>query len=125
MIARPRRTRIGKRNQVTLPAATLRRLGLQPGDTVEIRDEESGVSIKKADDPISRLMGILWRPDLPVLSDEELEAEIKRASEEGATARYLRSLPDDYREELLRRVPGYEHPSEDRDEPTTRTGSSD
>ena len=95
-MVRPRRTRIGKRNQVTLPAATLRRLGLRPGDAVEIQDEESRVSIRKADDPISRLMGILWRPDLPVLSDDELEAEIKRASEEGATRRYLRTLPPDH-----------------------------
>lgn len=90
------RTRVGKRNQVTIPAAVLRRMGLRPGDLVEIRDDEDGVSVVKAEDPISRFMGVLWRPDLPVLPDDELEAEIRRASEEGATARYMRSLPPDH-----------------------------
>src|SRR5688572_23981811 len=95
-IARRHRTRVGKRNQVTIPAAMLRELGVKPGDPVEISAGEHRVTVTRADDPVSRFMGILWRPDLPVLSDEELEAEIKRASEEGATRRYLRTLPTDH-----------------------------
>ncbi len=89
----------------------LRQLGVKPGDAVEITADQDHLSVSKADDPISKFIGILWRPDLPVLSDEELEAEIKRASEEGATRRYLRTLPPDHPD-----VRRYERLTESRDQ---------
>lgn len=88
------RTRIGKRNQVTIPAATLRRLGVGPGDHVDIVEEDGKVRIESVHDWVDRTYGMLHRPGMPVLSIEELEVEIKRAREEAATARYLRSFAE-------------------------------
>ncbi|MEX1104077.1 MAG: AbrB/MazE/SpoVT family DNA-binding domain-containing protein [Dehalococcoidia bacterium] len=86
-------TRIGKRNQVTIPAATLRRMGLKPGDRVDVVEDEDGkVRLETLGDWIARSYGALYRLGTPVLSDEELELEIKRASEEAATKRYLRTF---------------------------------
>lgn len=87
------RTRIGKRNQVTIPAATLRRLGVGPGDHIDIVDEDGTVRIEPLNDWIKRTAGMLRYPGMPVLSDEQLDLEIERAREEAATARYRRSLP--------------------------------
>jgi AbrB family looped-hinge helix DNA binding protein len=39
--------RISSKNQVTLPAAILRKLGLQPGDSVDIADEGDHIVIRR------------------------------------------------------------------------------
>jgi AbrB family looped-hinge helix DNA binding protein len=47
---RTRRTgpaRISSKNQVTLPAAVLRKLGLGPGDSVDIADEGDHIVIRR------------------------------------------------------------------------------
>jgi hypothetical protein len=65
-----------------------------PGDQVDIVEEEDGaVRLETVRQWVARTAGMLHRPDTPALSIEELEAEIKRASEEAATRRYLRSFP--------------------------------
>ena len=58
MIAKPgpHRTRVGKRNQVTIPAAMLRELGVSPGQQVEISiDGEEGLRVTAVDDPLEKL----------------------------------------------------------------------
>ncbi|MEX0784480.1 MAG: AbrB/MazE/SpoVT family DNA-binding domain-containing protein [Dehalococcoidia bacterium] len=93
------RTRIGKRNQVTIPAATLRRMGLKPGDRVDIVEEADGVvRIETVRQWVERTAGMLHRAGTPALSIEELEAEIKRARTEAATASHLRFLAEHDRE---------------------------
>jgi AbrB family looped-hinge helix DNA binding protein len=98
-------TRINKRNQVTIPAEMLRDLGLEPGDEVEVEEAGGKLAVTKLSRPaktkqeyldaIERASGSLWRPNNPVLSDEELEEAIRVASEEGATERYRRSFAHD------------------------------
>jgi AbrB family looped-hinge helix DNA binding protein len=85
--------RIGKRNQVTIPADILEELHLGPGVEVEVTKEGRGLRIRPVQDPIAYASGLLRRPGQRVLSDEELEVAIREASQEAATRRYLRTLP--------------------------------
>ncbi|MFC4535431.1 AbrB/MazE/SpoVT family DNA-binding domain-containing protein [Sphaerisporangium dianthi] len=39
--------RISSKNQVTLPAAVLRNLGLRPGDAIDITEEEGHIVIRR------------------------------------------------------------------------------
>jgi AbrB family looped-hinge helix DNA binding protein len=90
-------SRIGKRNQVTIPADVLRALGVGPGDTVEVEvrransdrremtDEEAAAAVEGA-------FGALWRPGMPVLEIDELEEVIAQAAEDAAIARCRRSF---------------------------------
>ncbi len=87
-------TRIGKRNQVTIPARFLKDLGLAPGQAVEVAESEGEIQIRKAEDAIDRAYGFLYDPDRPPLSDAGLKALIKKARAEHAeeaAARYLRT----------------------------------
>lgn len=88
-----RRTRIGKRNQVTIPAQMLRALGLKPGEavTLSLRDN-SAIEVARANDPIAHALGLLYRPGVKPLSDEELEDAIDEAASAAATERHIRSL---------------------------------
>lgn len=92
-------TRVGKRNQVTIPAAMLRSLGVGPGEEVEVRlGDEGNVHVSRIEDPWAKFIGCLERPGQPVFTDAELVALVKQARQEmadAATERYLRSLTDD------------------------------
>ncbi len=85
-------TRIGKRNQVTIPAAMLRRLGVGPGDTVEVDDTDGEVTLRKAEDPIARAYGIAHLDGDPVFEVDELEELIARGADDAAVARHLRTV---------------------------------
>lgn len=91
-------TRVGKRNQVTIPAAMLRSLGVSPGEEVEVRlGDEGDIHVSRADDAWAEFAGCLERPGQPVYTDDELMALMKQARQEIADAaaqRYLRSLND-------------------------------
>ena len=85
-------TRVGKRNQVTIPAAMLRALGVSPGDRVELAFDCGEIRLKKAEDPIARAYGLLKRPGQRALSIEELEALIAEANRERGEQAYERDL---------------------------------
>ena len=88
-------TRIGKRNQVTIPAAMLRKLGLAPGERVEITVDEAGrLEVAPVEDPVEKALGFLAPAGLPHLTDDELREAIREAAQDEATRRYLRTLPD-------------------------------
>jgi len=74
---RPRRTRVGKRNQVTIPAEMLRHLGVAAGEDVEVLEGDGSVTIRKADDPIARAYGMLHGPGEKPLEIDEMEALIR------------------------------------------------
>lgn len=89
------RTRVGKRNQITIPAAMLRQLGVAPGQQVEMWvDEEARIRVEKAEDAIDKALGLLYTEGLPHLTDAQLREAIREASQNVATQRYLRSLAD-------------------------------
>ncbi len=85
-------TKVGKRNQVTIPAAMLRELELAPGDGVILTADDGNIRIHSVETAIKHASGLLYRPDNQVLTDEELEEDIRRARAEAAVARYERSL---------------------------------
>ncbi len=77
-------TRVGKRNQVTIPAAMLRALGVAPGDRVEVSGDDGVLSLRKAEDPFERLRRLRVRAGVPELSDEEIALAITEARLERA-----------------------------------------
>lgn len=87
----PRLTRVGKRNQVTIPAEILRDLEIVPGGHVEVSEEGGEIRIRKAQDPIDRAYGLLHRPGRAALTIEELNREARKEREEAAWARYRRA----------------------------------
>lgn len=92
---RPHRTRVGKRNQVTIPVEMLRSLGVGPGDSVNVVLRDGGeIWIQKGIDPVEHALGLLHRIGMTSVSDDELEDAIREADMEQATARYLRSLDE-------------------------------
>jgi len=72
----------------------LRRLGVGPGDTVELEVVDGEVQLRKAKDPIDHAFGLLWRPDLPQLEIEELERLIHDSRDIGSTEQYLETFAD-------------------------------
>lgn len=87
----PRITRIGKRNQVTIPAEMLRKLGLEPGERVGVAVEDDHLVIERAENPVKRVSGMLYRPEGPHLSDEELHQAIRDATARAAAEKHARS----------------------------------
>ena len=87
---RPRRTRVGKRNQVTIPAAMLRRLGVAPGESVEVVEDGDAITIRRADDALSRAAGMLHTPGAPTLSIEQMNELIRKGYDERAKDRLSR-----------------------------------
>ena len=86
-VGRKHVTRIGKRNQVTIPAAMLRKLGLAPGEQVEITvDEDRQLAVKKAEDPFERLRQFRESLGLPAASNEQLVETVHEARREHAVA---------------------------------------
>ncbi|MEP7217201.1 MAG: AbrB/MazE/SpoVT family DNA-binding domain-containing protein [Anaerolineaceae bacterium] len=96
-----RRTRIGKRNQVTIPADVLRALDLGPGAEVQIELKADGTAVlSKPADPfveLARLREEFKRnhPSIPVgpMTDEEFTALIGEAR----IQRSVRASEDDQR----------------------------
>lgn len=85
-------TRVGKRNQVTIPAAMLRALDATPGTYIEVAMQEGGIHLTKAVDPVDRSYGLLRRPGAPPLSIVELEQAIQESHRERAERAYQRDL---------------------------------
>ncbi|MCZ2109933.1 MAG: AbrB/MazE/SpoVT family DNA-binding domain-containing protein [Dehalococcoidia bacterium] len=84
-------TRIGKRNQVTIPAAMLRKLGLESGECVGVAVEDDRLVIERAENPVKRVSGMLYRAEGPHLSDEELREAIREATAQAAAEKHARS----------------------------------
>jgi len=88
-------TKVGKRNQITIPASMLRELGVAPGQAVEVRCIDRKLQITSARQAIAHAHGLLRRLGAPALSDEELQdairearvARAKRAEEKDARSR--------------------------------------
>lgn len=55
---------IGERGQVTIPKRVRQRLGLRPGQRLEVREEAGSVVLTKdmSDDPVGQVYGILRLP---------------------------------------------------------------
>ncbi|HET7737928.1 MAG TPA: AbrB/MazE/SpoVT family DNA-binding domain-containing protein [Tepidiformaceae bacterium] len=83
--------RISKRNTITIPVEMLRRLGVQPGDPVDVTDEDGVITISNPIARIERLAGSLGFPGMPVLSDSELRDAIRDARDEAAQQRSRRA----------------------------------
>ncbi len=90
------RTKVGKRNQVTIPAEILRALGVKPGAEIQIDLATDGsVTMSKALDPFAELARLRNSLDYPRLSPEEFELAIEegqRLRAQLATEKYERSL---------------------------------
>ena len=69
--------RLSRKSQIVIPAAIRRRLGLQPGDLLELHQEGEHIVIRKAPrsalEELERVGGVLWR---------DYAEELKRAREE-------------------------------------------
>jgi len=87
------RSKITRKGQITIPAAIRHAGGFDEGDEVELSyDEETGqVTMEEPRSVARRTAGILWRPDLPVLSDEQLKRAIEEAAQAAAIERDERS----------------------------------
>ncbi len=83
-------TRVGKRNQVTIPAAMLRSLGVAPGDRVEVSGDDGVLELRKAEDPVDRAYGLLRQAGAPPRPIEDLEAVIAEAKAERSARAYER-----------------------------------
>lgn len=87
-------TRIGKRNQVTIPAEMLRKLGLAPGDRVGVVLEDDTILVEKSPDPFEALARFRAELALGPFSNDEIEEMIAEAREERAD-RLLHELADE------------------------------
>ena len=101
----PIRARFNERRELVLPPEALEALGARPGDEVDVSVLPAPEADRPIDRPesepaghkaeIERLLAMLPPPRPgPSFTDEELEAEIRRAREEAADERWLRSLRD-------------------------------
>lgn len=87
MIAKPptRRTRIGKRNQVTIPVDVLRALSLEPGAEIQIELKPDGTAVlSKPVDPFAELERLREAFSRRPLAEGELELAIEEAKVERA-----------------------------------------
>lgn len=67
---------LSKKNQITIPAATLRKAGLKPGDDVRITAVGPGhVELVRVDDLIDRFAGAFDEETYPSGYLEELRSE--------------------------------------------------
>ena len=87
-------TRIGKRNQVTIPAEILRKLDLAPGDRVGIAMKDDAIVVEKSLDPFEALEKFREELALGPMSTEEIVEMIHDAREERAN-RLLRQLHEE------------------------------
>ncbi|MGI8925819.1 MAG: AbrB/MazE/SpoVT family DNA-binding domain-containing protein [Tepidiformaceae bacterium] len=83
-------TRVGKRNQVTIPASMLRALCVSPGEHVLLRMADGNLALEKAEDPLRRLSGMFHVPGAPMLTAED-ERHAARERARKAEERDLRS----------------------------------
>ena len=68
----------------------LRRLGVAPGESVEVVDDGDAITIRKADDALSRAAGMFYRPGVPPLTIEEMNELIRKGYDERAKNRLSR-----------------------------------
>ncbi|MFI4990486.1 MAG: AbrB/MazE/SpoVT family DNA-binding domain-containing protein [Solirubrobacterales bacterium] len=66
------RTKVSEKGQITVPKPLRERLGIRPGDELEVVDEGGRIVLSKAatDDPVSAMYGIL---DSELGTDEIIE----------------------------------------------------
>ncbi|MCC6387938.1 MAG: hypothetical protein IT302_11215 [Dehalococcoidia bacterium] len=104
----PIRARFNERRELVLPLEALEALGARPGDEVDvtvlsIASEDRLAAYRVATPPddaererriaaVHAAAGTARNDQYPALSDDELEVEIRRARQEAAESRYLRSL---------------------------------
>ncbi|MFN8507945.1 MAG: hypothetical protein U0547_10315 [Dehalococcoidia bacterium] len=104
----PIRARFNERRELVLPLEALEALGARPGDEVDVTvlsvangDRLAAYRVASPPDDAERARriaavraaaGTARNDQVPPFSDEELEAEVRRAQEEAADRRYLRSL---------------------------------
>lgn len=88
-------TRVGKRNQVTIPAAMLRSLGVAPGDRLQISGDDGVLKLKKAEDPVDRAYGLLRQRATKAVPIEDMRRAARDAEDEDAARRYLRTVSND------------------------------
>ena len=81
-------TRIGKRNQVTIPAEILRKLDLAPGDRVGIAMKDDAIVVEKSLDPFEALEKFRENLALGPFSNEEIDELIAEARQERAERLY-------------------------------------
>lgn len=55
------RTKVSEKGQITVPKAVRERLGIRPGDELDVSDEGGKIVLSKAiaDDPVASVYGIL------------------------------------------------------------------
>jgi len=104
----PIRARFNERRELMLPPEALEALGARPGDEVDVTvlsiasdDRLAAYRVVSPPDDAERARriaavraaaGTARNDQYPALSDGELEVEIRRARQEAAESRYLRSL---------------------------------
>lgn len=66
------RTKVSEKGQITVPKPLRERLGIRPGDELEVVDEGGKIVLSKAatDDPVSAVYGIL---DTGLSTDEIID----------------------------------------------------
>jgi len=62
----------------------LRRLGVAPGESVEVVEDGDAITIRKSEDPFEHISGLLYRPGAPMLTIEEMNALLNEGREERA-----------------------------------------
>lgn len=90
-------TTVTIKGQVTIPVDIRRRLDLQAGDQVVFEEKDGDIIVRK-DDWMARLDRVqervslhLKKHDIKPLNDDELTRERRKANEEAATKRHMRS----------------------------------
>jgi AbrB family looped-hinge helix DNA binding protein len=86
-------SKITRKGQVTIPAAIREASGFSEGDEVDFSyDEATGqVTMEERHSFVDRTAGILWRPGMPGLSDEDLKQAVEDAAQAAAIERDERS----------------------------------
>jgi AbrB family looped-hinge helix DNA binding protein len=76
-------TVITRKNQITLPARFMRRLGLRQGDKVAVvlnQDDEGELRLRPVHSVTEALFGAFHRPDVPTLDVEEGRRQFEEAA---------------------------------------------
>lgn len=85
-------TRVGKRNQVTIPAAMLRALDVAPGTFIEVAIEDGEIRLSRMVDPVDRAYGLLKRVGAPSFPGDELERVVQESNRKRAERAFQRDI---------------------------------
>lgn len=66
---------VGRQGRIVIPAATRRRLGIGPGDTLNLREENGGLRLETREAAAAKLRGSLKHLATDVSVADELIAE--------------------------------------------------